>query len=129
MCQLHTIGKEDAIVDINQKAFEALAKYFGILEHVGYVNTATTQAIIIYSFIQELLSGPMALYVTEEDYREILTMLECLKDGCIIPFDINMWNSLPGIIPIQTLRTTASTVATGSILLNTNNNFRLNIQS
>ena len=112
-------------MDINQKTFEALAKYFGILEYTGYVNTCITQAVLIYTFIQEILTGPMGIYVTEEDLKAILNLCENLKDGCVISFDIKDGNSLAGILPIETLRTTSS----GSILLNTNNNFRLNIQS
>ena len=119
------IRKEDVAVDTNKASFDSLVKYFNVLGETGYISNSITDSLIIYLFINDILTGPLGQYVTEEDYKTILQVVDCLKDGCIIPFEVTRGDMLYGVWPYCSIRVTD----TGSFMLNTNNNFRLNVQS
>lgn len=74
----------DAITNIS---FKALKRYFHSLSVLGYRNYADVNKMLILLYIEEILTGEMALYITEEDLRVISNALNCLYGStCLIDY-------------------------------------------
>ena len=72
--------------DLDELTFEALERYFNVLEKTGYVNEKDVNKLLLLMFIQEVLNE-YAYYITEEDYNLINKILVCLfGSSCLIPF-------------------------------------------
>ena len=65
----------------------ALESYFKTLSRVGYSNYHDVTSLLVASCIEEILTGPMAVLVTTDDYRTLLKSLECIKGSCLLPFN------------------------------------------
>lgn len=70
-------------MELTNKVFEALERYFYILSKQGYKDYCEVNKLLVISFIEELLTGPMSSMVTEEDYWVIMS---CLEGSCLIPY-------------------------------------------
>lgn len=73
-------------MELTNDVYNSVNSYFSVLTHVGYKAYTEVDKLIIYCFLEELLSGPMAYYVTEEDYNIIMNSIECLYGTCLIPY-------------------------------------------
>lgn len=75
------------VVQILDDVFNAFTSYFNALSKFGYKKSSDVNKLLIYDFIQEILTGEMRYYITEEDYRKIEQALYCLYgSGCLIPY-------------------------------------------
>lgn len=65
---------------------EALNRYFSILSHTGYKSYSEVNKLLVLSFIEEIICGPMSEFITEDDHRIISSSMICLYGSCMIPF-------------------------------------------
>ena len=74
------------VVEISNDAYNSVAKYFSVLTHTGYKPYNEVEKLLVFLFIEELLTGPMAYEVTEEDYNTIDKALNCIYGSCMISY-------------------------------------------
>lgn len=74
---------------LHDKTYNSLNNYFLLLSHTGYKSYSEVYKLIVLSFIEEMISGNMKEYITEEDYKYISSAMECLYGSCIIPYPDN----------------------------------------
>lgn len=74
-------------VDITRQALHSVDNYFNTLSQFGYKEQSDIDKLLILLFVEELLTGEMRFFVTEEDYRSIDNALNCLYgSSCLIPY-------------------------------------------
>ncbi len=74
----------DELLEISE---EAIIRYFTTLSQFGYKKYSDVNKILVLFFIEEMLSGEMSYYITQEDYRSIINALYCLTGStCMIDF-------------------------------------------
>lgn len=73
-------------MEITNDVYNAVDRYFSVLSHLGYKSYSEVNKLLVYCFIEEILTGPMSYYVTEKDYAIITGALECLYGTCMMPF-------------------------------------------
>lgn len=79
--------EEDVAVEITNDVYGSVNTYFNTLRQLGYKDYGSVYKLLAYTFIEELLTGPMRIYVTEDDYRAISKALNCLYgSNCLIPY-------------------------------------------
>lgn len=66
--------------------YSSIKSYFNTLSHSGYKPYKEAIKLSILIFLEELLYGPMSVYITDDDYRAITKALYCLYGTCMIPF-------------------------------------------
>lgn len=72
--------------DLNNITFDALYRYFKVLESIGYVNDTDVNKLLLLQFLQEFLLE-YQYYITEEDYTYIEKILQCFSQtSCLFPF-------------------------------------------
>lgn len=62
---------------------EALNKYFNTVTAVGFVNPKDTYSILLLLYLRNFLEDYME-EITEEDYKFIYKLIECLQGTCFI---------------------------------------------
>lgn len=71
---------------------KALKNYYQTLRKTGYVPKSDVYALMVLSFITDLCSQEYAWYISQEDYKYLINLLQCLgKQYCLVPFD---WESI-----------------------------------
>lgn len=73
-------------MDLTNDLYNSISKYFTTLTHTGYKSDKEVSQLLVLSFIEDFLSGPFSLYVSEEDYKAIDKMLYCIYGSCMIPY-------------------------------------------
>lgn len=73
-------------MEFTHEVYNSVDRYFSVLTHSGYKSYAEVYNLIILTFIEEMLCGPMSEFITEEDYKYITGSLQCLYGSCMIPF-------------------------------------------
>lgn len=74
-------------VDVLNDVFKSISIYFNTLSQLGYKKQSDVDKLIIYAFIEEMLTGEMRIFVTEDDYRVIEQALTCLYgSSCLLPY-------------------------------------------
>ena len=73
-------------MELTNDVYDSVNKYFSSLKHLGYKPYSEVDKLLIFTFIEELLDGPMSLFITEEDYKSITNSLYCLYGSCMIPY-------------------------------------------
>ena len=64
---------------------EAFARYFNTLSKLGYKSYSDVDKLLVLSIIEDILSGELSFFVTEEDYRSITNALYCIMgNNCLI---------------------------------------------
>lgn len=71
---------------ITNDVSNSLMQYFNTLMHTGYKSYNEVEKLVIYICIEEILTGPMSFFITEEDYKIINKALYCLYGTCLIPY-------------------------------------------
>lgn len=88
-------------VEITNQVNSSLNSYFTALSQFGYKKQSDVNKLLIYIFIEELLTGDMRFFVTEEDYKLIEQALSCLYgSSCLMPYpqysnDANLFGNMP----------------------------------
>lgn len=73
-------------MELTNDVYDSVNKYFSVLSHMGYKSYSEVDQLLVYTFIEEMLSGPLSQYITEDDYNNISSSLNCLYGSCMIPF-------------------------------------------
>lgn len=76
---------------------EAIQRYFTTLAQFGYKNYSDVYKLITILFIEEFLSSSsFSEFITEEDYRYIVSAMYCiLGSNCLIKFpEFNNYDTL-----------------------------------
>ena len=74
-------------VEIINDVFNSIGTYFNALTQFGYKKQGDVDKLLVYSFIEEMLTGEMRFFVTEADYRLLEQALSCLYgSSCLIPY-------------------------------------------
>lgn len=66
------------------KTLDSINKYFDILSKTGYVNYSVVDKLLVMSFVDALLTSPLAEFISEEDRGIILKKIEYLYRECLI---------------------------------------------
>ena len=82
----------DNITAISSEAFE---RYFNTLSKLGYKSYSDVDKLLVLSIIEDILSGELSFFVTEEDYRSITNALYCIMgNNCLIDLpSYDTWDS------------------------------------
>lgn len=76
-----------AVVELSDNVFTSLESYFKVLNSVGYFKSSGVNKLLVYAFIEELLTGPLRVFVSQDDYKTIQEALNCLYGtNCLIPY-------------------------------------------
>lgn len=74
-------------MEVTNEAYEALIKYFESLTHIGYKSYSEVYQLLSFLFIEEILCGPMAEFITDNDYKDITNAVYCLYgSNCMISY-------------------------------------------
>ena len=82
----------DNITAISSDAFE---RYFNTLSKLGYKSYSDVDKLLVLSIIEDILSGELSFFVTEEDYRSITNAIYCIMgNNCLIDLpSYDTWDS------------------------------------
>ena len=82
----------DNITSISSDAFE---RYFNTLSKLGYKSYSDVDKLLVLSIIEDILSGELSFFVTEEDYRSITNAIYCIMgNNCLIDLpSYDTWDS------------------------------------
>lgn len=82
----------DNITAISSEAFE---RYFNTLSKLGYKSYSDVDKLLVLSIIENILSGELSFFVTEEDYRSITNAIYCIMgNNCLIDLpSYDTWDS------------------------------------
>lgn len=70
-----------------KQASDILENYFNILSQTGYYKYSSVYKILVFLFIDDILNTEMNTFVTEDDYKLMVDILECLYGSeCLIPY-------------------------------------------
>ena len=74
---------------------EAFARYCNALSKLGYKSYSDVDKLLVLSVIEDILSGELSFFVTEEDYRSITNALYCIMgNNCLISLpSYDTWDS------------------------------------
>lgn len=75
-------------MDLTDNLHTSLERYFTLLSKQGYINNSSVNKLIIMLFIEEILTGPMSLLITSEDYDYISKAITCLHGDCLMPYNL-----------------------------------------
>ena len=83
----------DNITAISSEAFE---RYFNTLSKLGYKSYSDVDKLLVLSIIEDILSGELSFFVTEEDYRSITNAIYCIMgNNCLIDLpSYDSWDSI-----------------------------------
>lgn len=73
-------------MELSDEVYNAITRYFSVLSHTGYKSYNEVYKLIVFSFIEELLYGPLSEFITEKDYNTIMRSLDCIYGSCMIPY-------------------------------------------
>ena len=77
-------------MEILKNVYNSLGVYFNALKQFGYKKESDTNKLLVYIFIENMLSGDMSFFLTEEDVRYIEQALSCLYGSSyLIKFPIS----------------------------------------
>ena len=72
--------------ELDELTFQALERYFSVLEKVGYVKQKDVDKLILLTFLYDIVEN-YSYYITEDDYNMINDIIACLYgSSCLIPF-------------------------------------------
>lgn len=83
---MYHLIKDVDVMELANEVYDSINNYFSVLTHIGYKPYSDVYKLLLFSFIEELLYGPMSQYVTDDDYRAINEAIYCLYGSCMISF-------------------------------------------
>lgn len=73
--------------ELKQLCYEGVVRYYNSLSTFGYKSYNEVNKVLLLIFIQDLLEGPLSLYIDENDYKTIVNVLYCLfGTTCLIDY-------------------------------------------
>lgn len=78
---------EDVVaMELTDEVYNSVNRYFSVLSHIGYKPDKEVDQLLVFTFLEEMLYGPLEQFITEEDYKTITNSLYCIYGSCMIPF-------------------------------------------
>ena len=75
------------ISKIPEQLMQTIDNYYNILEQTGYYNYSSVCKILVLSFIDDLLNTEFNSFISEDDYKLIVDILNCFTSSdCLIPY-------------------------------------------
>lgn len=75
------------VAAVGNEVLHSINLYYNALANFGYKKQDDVNKLLIYIFIDDLLTGPMRQYINELDLRVISKALNCLYgSSCLIPY-------------------------------------------
>ena len=72
---------------MDEIVYEALAKYYHVLELKGYMNVKHSYKLLVLSFFKDYIYNDYRGLISKEDYRLIEKALDCIYGtSCLIPY-------------------------------------------
>ena len=72
---------------LDNLAYTGVSNYFEIISKIGYKSDKGVNKLLIFLLIEDLIRGPLSIYICEEDYKSIVNALYCLFGStCLIPY-------------------------------------------
>ena len=72
---------------LDNLAYTGVSNYFEIISKVGYKSDKEVNKLLTFLFIEDLINGPLSIYIEEEDYKTIVNALYCLFGStCLVPY-------------------------------------------
>lgn len=72
--------------DLYNITYQAIDRYFKVLEKIGYVKDQDVNKLILLTFLSEF-TQKYQTYITEDDYITISNLITCLAgSSCLIPY-------------------------------------------
>ena len=72
---------------MDEFVYDAIDKYFSVLGKTGYMNSKSTNGLLVLIFLFNLMYYDYRGYISQEDYRTIERALNCLYgSSCLIPY-------------------------------------------
>lgn len=100
-----------------KQASDILENYFNILSQTGYYKYPSVYKILVFLFIDDILNTEMNTFITEDDYKLMVDILECLYGSeCLIPYP-----------EFKELTTTLSTILGSSSIYRITNDYSTRI--
>ena len=78
--------KDVDVMELTNEVYNSVNKYFSVLSHMGYKPDKEVDNLLIFTFIEEMLYGPLSQYITDKDYKSITNAVYCLYGSCMIPY-------------------------------------------
>jgi hypothetical protein len=73
-------------MEFTNEVYNAINRYYSLLKLTGYKSYREVEHLLIMTFLEELLDGPLSQFITERDYNSIVNSQYCLYGTCMIPF-------------------------------------------
>lgn len=73
-------------MDLTNEVYDSVIRYFNTLSHTGYKSYSEVYELILFTFIEEMLYGPLSQFITDKDYNDINKAINCLYGSCMIPY-------------------------------------------
>lgn len=70
-----------------EDVYNSILEYYKELSYTGYKSYSYVFKLLIFDYIDRMMNGPMAEFITEDDYKQISKYLESITDGCFIPYE------------------------------------------
>lgn len=94
---------------MDNQLYESTLRYFTTLSNYGYKCTTDVKKLILFAFIQELVTTT-SISINEEDYRHLERALYCLYGtSCLIPFPNYCENLRTRVVEAATIEPDSST--------------------
>lgn len=74
------------VYKISNDLRESLGRYFYSLANLGYVPYERVDELLIFAHIEDILTGPMSLFVSERDYNSMVKSMYCMYGKCLTPY-------------------------------------------
>lgn len=73
-------------MEISKDLLEAIKSYYSVLEKTGYIPYAEVDKLLVFSFMEELLTEELSQFITEKDYKDIIKYINCQYGSCLLPW-------------------------------------------
>lgn len=72
---------------INETLLTSIDRYFTHLKYFGRADKNKTDTLLVLLFIKQIVTGPMSIFVTNEDYKVLSNVLYCLYgNSCLVDY-------------------------------------------
>lgn len=72
-------------MELTNDVYNSINRYFKSLTHMGYKPDSEVNKLLVFIFIEEMLDEGYE-FITEEDYKIISSVLECMYGSCLTPY-------------------------------------------
>lgn len=73
-------------MELQYEIYNALIQYYSVLFNLGYKAYNQIPKLLVLTFLDDILYGPMSYYVTNDDYAIINEVMNNFYGTCLIPY-------------------------------------------